>query len=303
MPEEALAGRVRALAREKGALILAHNYQIPEVQDAADFVGDSFELARKAAEARATLILFCGVRFMAETAAILNPDAVVLEPDRRAGCPLAVMLPVDDLRRLKEKHPDALVVSYVNSSAEVKAESDYCCTSGNAARVVGALPAEREIIFVPDISLGEYVRAKTGRDLILWQGYCPTHHRITAEAVREARERHPKAKVVVHPECTPDVTALADEVASTSGIMRYIGETPYEEYVIGTENGMLHRLEREFPAKKVYQVTSLAICPNMKLNTLEKMLWSLEDMKHRVTVPEETAGKARIALERMLTLV
>jgi len=303
MPEEALAGRVRALAREKGALILAHNYQIPEVQDAADFVGDSFELARKAAEARATLILFCGVRFMAETAAILNPDAVVLEPDRRAGCPLAVMLPVDDLRRLKQKHPDALVVSYVNSSAEVKAESDYCCTSGNAARVVGALPAEREIIFVPDISLGEYVRAKTGRDLILWQGYCPTHHRITAEAVREARERHPKAKVVVHPECTPDVTALADEVASTSGIMRYIGETPYEEYVIGTENGMLHRLEREFPAKKVYQVTSLAICPNMKLNTLEKMLWSLEDMKHRVTVPEETAGKARIALERMLTLV
>jgi len=303
MPEEALAGRVRALAREKGALILAHNYQMPEVQDAADFVGDSLELARKAAEARATLILFCGVRFMAETAAILNPDALVLEPDQRAGCPMADMLPVDGLRKLKEKHPDALVVSYVNSSAKVKAESDYCCTSGNAARVVGALPAEREIIFVPDVSLGEYVLAKTGRDLILWQGYCPTHHRITAEAVREARERHPKAKVVVHPECTPDVTALADEVASTSGIMRYVGETPYEEYVIGTENGMLHRLEREFPGKKVYQVTSLAICPNMKLNTLEKMLWSLEDMKYRVTVPVDTAGRARIALERMLTLV
>jgi len=302
MSEDALSERVRSLAAEKGALILAHNYQTGEVQDVADFVGDSLELARKAAEAKAKLILFCGVRFMAETAMILNPDATVLEPDPHAGCPLADMLPVEGLRELKEKHPDALVVSYVNSSAEVKAESDYCCTSGNAVKMVTSLPEEREIIFVPDMSLGQYVQEKTGRELILWEGYCPTHHRITAEAVRQARERHPDAKLVVHPECTPDVTALADDVASTSGIMRYVGETSYEEYIIGTENGMLHRLGREFPDKKLYHVTGLAICPNMKLNTLEKMLWSLEDMKYEVTVPEETARKARLALERMLTL-
>ena len=302
MPEGSLSERVRRLAGERGALILAHNYQIGEVQDVADFVGDSLELARKAAEAKAKLILFCGVRFMAETAHILSPDATVLEPDPHAGCPMADMLPVEALRDVKEKHPDAIVVSYVNSSAEVKAESDYCCTSGNAVKVVKSLPEDREIIFVPDKSLGQYVQEKTGRDLILWQGYCPTHHRMTAEALREARERNPDAKVVVHPECTPDVTALADEVASTSGIMRYVGETPYEEYIIGTENGMLHRLGKECPDKKLYHVTGLAVCPNMKLNTLEKMLWSLEDMKYEVAVPQETARKARLALERMLTL-
>lgn len=303
MKTQTLAERVRSLAREKNALILAHNYQLGEVQDAADFVGDSLQLARKAAEVKADLILFCGVRFMAESAKILSPEATVLEPDPNAGCPMADMLPVEGLRDLKARHPGAVVVTYVNSSAEVKAESDYCCTSGNALKVVSALPADKEIIFVPDASLGQYVMERTGRQLILWQGYCPTHHRITAADVRKAQKRHPNAKVVVHPECTPDVIALADEVASTAGIMRYAKETPCDEFIVGTENGMLHRLGRECPGKKFHHVSSRAVCPNMKLNTLEKMLWSLEDGKYVVSVPEKIAEKARLALRRMLTLV
>lgn len=303
MATEALAEKVRALAAKKGALILAHNYQIGEVQDVADFVGDSLELAQKAAKAAADLIVFCGVRFMAETAKILNPEATVLEPDPQAGCPLADMLTAEELRAIKAEHPGALVVTYVNSSAEVKAESDYCCTSGNAKKLVASLPAEREIIFVPDKSLGQYVASQLGREMMFCEGYCPTHHRITAETIREAEKAHPAAKVVVHPECTPDVTALADEVASTAGILRYIGETPYEEYIVGTENGMLHRIGREFPGKRCWQVTGRAVCPNMKLNTLEKVAWALEEMKYALEVDEETAGKARLALERMLEVV
>ena len=303
MSAEDLAGRVRNLARQRGALILAHNYQLGEVQDVADFVGDSLELARKAAEARAKLILFCGVHFMAETAKLLNPSATVLEPDPNAGCPLACMLNARQLRGLKAAHPGALVVTYVNSSADVKAESDVCCTSGNALKVVGAQPRDREIIFVPDKSLGTWVASKLGRELILWDGYCPTHHRITADFVRQARAEHPDAKVVVHPECTPDVTAIADEVASTSGILRYVASTPYKEYVIGTEVGLLHRLRKLHPDKRFYHVTPFADCPNMKLNTLEKLLWSLEDMEYKVTVLRDVAAKARKALDRMLEYV
>jgi len=303
MPPEGLADKVRALAREKGALVLAHNYQLGEVQDVADFVGDSLELARKASQVRADLILFCGVHFMAETAKILNPDARVLEPDPNAGCPMANMLNARQLRNLKGRHPLAVVVTYVNSSAEVKAETDVCCTSGNALKVVSGIPRDRDIIFVPDKSLGAYVSAKLDRPLIFWDGYCPTHHRITAEAVLQARREHPSAKVVVHPECTPDVTALADEVASTSGILRYASETPYAEYIIGTEIGMLHRLNKENPGKFFYPVTRFADCPNMKLNTLDKLLWSLEDGEFEVTVSEPTASRAKKALDRMLEFV
>ena len=303
MPPEGLADKVRALAREKGALVLAHNYQLGEVQDVADFVGDSLELARKASQVRADLILFCGVHFMAETAKILNPDARVLEPDPNAGCPMANMLNARQLRNLKGRHPLAVVVTYVNSSAEVKAETDVCCTSGNALKVVSGIPRDRDIIFVPDKSLGAYVSAKLDRPLIFWDGYCPTHHRITAEAVLQARREHPSAKVVVHPECTPDVTALADEVASTSGILRYASETPYAEYIIGTEIGMLHRLKKENPGKFFYPVTRFADCPNMKLNTLDKLLWSLEDGEFEVTVSEPTASRAKKALDRMLGFV
>jgi len=303
MPPEGLADKVRALAREKGALVLAHNYQLGEVQDVADFVGDSLELARKASQVRADLILFCGVHFMAETAKILNPDARVLEPDPNAGCPMANMLNARQLRNLKGRHPLAVVVTYVNSSAEVKAETDVCCTSGNALKVVSGIPRDRDIIFVPDKSLGAYVSAKLDRPLIFWDGYCPTHHRITAEAVLQARREHPSAKVVVHPECTPDVTALADEVASTSGILRYASETSYAEYIIGTEIGMLHRLNKENPGKFFYPVTRFADCPNMKLNTLDKLLWSLEDGEFEVTVSEPTASRAKKALDRMLGFV
>lgn len=303
MSGEGLHGKVRDLARRRGALILAHNYQLGEVQDAADFVGDSLELARKAAEARADLILFCGVRFMAETAKILSPQATVLMPDEHAGCPMANMVTARQLRALKAEHPGAVVVTYVNSTADVKAESDVCCTSGNAVKVVSGIPADKEIIFIPDKSLGKYVEEKTGRRMTLYDGYCPTHHRITAEFIREARKNHPDAKVVVHPECTPDVTALADEVTSTAGILKYVGETPYREYIIGTENGMLHRLGKEFPDKVFHQVTQFADCPNMKLNTLEKLLWSLEDDEYKVTVPDDIAAKARKALDRMLEYI
>ncbi len=296
------AEKVRALARARGAILLVHNYQIGEVQDVADFVGDSLELAQKAAGAKAGLIVFCGVHFMAETAKIVNPAAKVLEPEPKAGCPLADMLTAAQLGGLKKEHPGALVVTYVNSSAEVKAESDYCCTSGNALKVVSAIPAGKEIIFVPDKSLGTWVSQKLGREMIFWDGYCPTHHRITAAFVEEASAKHPGAKVVVHPECTPDVTEIADEVASTSGILRYVKETSDEEYIIGTENGMLHRLAKETPGKKFYEVTRLAVCPNMKLTTLESVTRSLEEMVYEVEVDDETAAGARRSLERMLEL-
>lgn len=303
MTTEEISQKVRTIAQSKGALLLAHNYQIGEVQDVADFVGDSLELARKAAASNARLIVFCGVRFMAETAKILNPSATVLEPAPNAGCPLADMLTAEQLIALKREHPNALVVTYVNSSAEVKAESDYCCTSGNAVKVVAALPPDREVIFGPDQSLGQFVSGKLGRKLILWRGYCPTHHRITVDAINEARRAHPGAKVVVHPECTPDVTGVADEVASTAGILRWAAETPYDEYIIGTENGMLHRLAKELPEKRFYPVSSLITCPNMKLNTLEKVLRSLETGQYEVDVPDKVAQAARLALGRMVELV
>ncbi len=303
MSPDDLGVKVRTLAAERGAVILAHNYQLAEVQDAADFVGDSLELARKASQAKARLILFCGVHFMAETAKILNPDATVLVPDPNAGCPMANMVTVRQLRRLKEAHPGAVVVTYVNSSAAVKAESDVCCTSGNAVKVVAAIPRDREIIFVPDKSLGAYVERELGREMILYEGFCPTHHRITAEFVARAKAEHPNAKVVVHPECTADVQALADVVASTAGMLRYVASSPDSEFIVGTENGMLHRLRRDFPEKTFHMVTHFADCPNMKLNTLEKMLWSLEDLQHEVTVPADTAAKARRALDRMLEYV
>ncbi len=303
MMDEALLTRLRELKAARNAVILAHNYQRPEVQDAADYVGDSLELARTAARLDGPeVILFCGVDFMAETAAVLCPDKKVLVPDPRAGCPMANMLSVRELRGLKEKHPEALVVCYVNSSAQIKAESTICCTSANAVRVLQSLPADKEIIFVPDRSLGEYASKESGREVILWPGYCPTHHRILAKDVERAKEERPGALVVVHPECTSDVIALADKVASTSGILAFCRESDAKEFIIGTENGMLHRLGKENPEKRFYPASALADCPNMKLNTLEKMVWSLEDMAYEFSVPAEVAGRARETIERMLRL-
>ncbi len=297
-----LLERLSQLKRERGAIILAHNYQRPEVQDAADFVGDSLGLSRRAAATDAAVILFCGVDFMAETAAILCPDRKVLVPDIHAGCPLANMITLRELQEWKEKHPDGPVVCYVNSSAEIKAESDVCCTSANAVAVLNSLPPDREILFVPDQSLGDYAAKRSGRNVTLWPGYCPTHHRILTEHIERAKAEHPQAEVVVHPECTADVIALADHVTSTSGMLRVCSESGAGEFIIGTEIGLLHRLRKENPDKKFYPATPLADCPNMKLNTLEKMVWSLEDMQCEIDVPEPIANGARRAIERMLEI-
>ena len=294
--------QIRALARERRAVILAHNYQRPEVQDIADFVGDSLGLSQQAARTEAEVIVFCGVHFMAETAAILCPDKTVLLPDENAGCPMANMITLRELQRARREHPDAAVVCYVNSTAAVKAESDVCCTSSNAVEVVASFPRERKILFVPDASLGRYVERQLGRKMILWPGYCPTHHRIVPEQIIELKKQYPDAKVVVHPECTEDVLDLADHIASTSGILKYCRESDVKTFLIGTELGILHRLKKDSPQKTFIILTRFADCPNMKLVTLEKILWSLEDMAPRVMVPEPTASRARQAIERMLAL-
>jgi quinolinate synthase len=299
---ETLSAEIRELAREKEAVILAHNYQVPEVQDVADFVGDSLGLSLEAQKASARRIVFCGVHFMAESAKVLNPDKRVFLPHIAAGCSLADSITAESLEDWRARYPNHAVVTYINSSAEVKALSDICCTSANAAKVVASIPRDRPVLFIPDQSLGHYVAQQLGRELILWPGYCPTHHRILARDVRELKREHPQAKVVVHPECTSDVIALADAVASTSGILRYARESPAREFIIGTEVALLHRLRKENPAKTFYPASLLADCPNMKLNTIEKMVWSLEDMVYRVAVPPDIADRARKAIDRMLEI-
>ena len=298
-----LVERIKRLRGERGAFILAHNYQLPEVQDIADFVGDSLAMAREAAKVRSRVILLAGVHFMAETAKLLNPDRIVLEPDPNAGCPMADMVTPRELAEAKRRHPDAAVVAYVNSSAAVKAMSDVCCTSANAVRVVESFPKDRPILFVPDQCLGDYVAQKTGRtNVILWPGFCPTHHRILAQHVEERRRERPDAEVCAHPECTREVRALADFLGSTGQIIRHVAESPRKAFIIATELGVCHTLRRRNPGKTIVEVTHLADCANMKLNTLEKILWSLEDMQFAVTVPEEVAVAARQAIERMLAV-
>ncbi len=294
-----LLERISALKKERNAVILVHNYQLGEVQDIADFVGDSLELSQNAAKTGADVIVFCGVHFMAETASIICPDKVVLLPDITAGCPMANMITAESLRAKKKEHPQAVVVCYINSSAEVKAESDICCTSANAVEVVESLNA-REILFIPDQYLGHYVSARTGKKMILWPGFCPTHVRIKPERIKELRQEYPQAKVVVHPECTPEVIALADEVTSTSGMCRYARRDDVREMVVGTEVGLIHRLRKENPGKKFIPVSEQAVCPNMKLITLEKVLWSLEEMGPEVKVPDGIRLRAIAAVDKML---
>ncbi|NOX96819.1 MAG: quinolinate synthase NadA [Nitrospirae bacterium] len=304
MPEEYQDDRfyidkINRLRKEKKAIILAHNYQRGEVQDIADFNGDSLELSRKAAKTEAEVIVFCGVKFMAESAAILSPDKVVLIPVPEAGCPLADMITVEALRAKKKEYPEAAVICYVNSSAEVKAESDICCTSTNALQVVNSLKEER-IIFVPDENLGRYVVTQTDKELIFWKGFCPTHYRVLPEDIIKAKERHPRAKVVVHPECRLDVIMLADEVLSTGGIVKYAQDVGVKEFIVGTEMGLVYRLQKENPRKRFYLATEKLICPNMKLTTLEKVANALEKTEHRVIVPEEIRLRAKQSLDRML---
>jgi len=302
MPNATLEERLQELKRQRNAVILAHNYQRGEVQDAADYTGDSLGLSQQAAATDADVILFCGVHFMAETAAILCPDKTVLIPDPCAGCPMANMITARELLEAKAKHPDAVVVTYVNSTAEIKALSDLCCTSANAVKVVASIPAGRQVLFVPDQSLGGYVAKQLGRELILWPGYCPTHHRIRAKDVLDLKARHPDAVFICHPECTTDVVDLADAVTSTSGMIKWCRDTDAATIIVGTEIGLLHRLRKDSPAKTFLPVSDLADCPNMKLNTIEKMVWALEDMQFPVTVPPAVAAAARHSIDRMLEL-
>jgi len=299
--EAGLIERIRILRDRRRAVILAHNYQLSEVQDIADFVGDSLELSQQAAGTDAGVIVFCGVHFMAETAAILSPNKAVLLPDVHAGCPMADMITAERLREKKQEHHHAVVVCYVNSSAEVKAESDICCTSANAVAVIESLDAE-EILFIPDQYLGHYVSTRTGKKMILWPGFCPTHARITADRVGELKKENPKAKLVVHPECRPEVIALADEVLSTGGMCRYAQRDDVGEMIVGTEMGIIHRLRKENPGKRFIPISEQAICPNMKSITLEKVLWSLEEMEPEVKVPEDIRLRAKEAVDKMLKI-
>ena len=299
---DSIIEKISELKKKHNAVILAHNYQRGEIQDVADFVGDSLGLSQQAAKTDADLIVFCGVHFMAETAALLSPDKTVIMPDEHAGCPMASMITARELREKKKLYPNAKVVCYVNTTAAVKAESDICCTSSNAVKIVSSIPEDEDIIFVPDKSLGAYVSSCLDREMMYWEGYCPTHHRILADQIVKMKLEHPDAEVVVHPECTPDVIALADHVASTTGILNYAKSSNSKEFVIGTEIGILHRMKKENPDKTFMPVTPLSDCPNMKLNTLEKLLWSLEDIQFVVTVPEEIAVEARKAIQRMLDL-
>ena len=296
-----LINKILQLKKQRNAIILAHNYQPGEVQDIADFVGDSLELSQKAARTDAEVIIFCGVHFMAETASILCPDKAVLLPDINAGCPMANMVTAEKLIKKKQEFPNATVVCYINSSAEVKAESDICCTSANAVKVIESLDA-REILFVPDQYLGHYISTKTDKEMILWPGFCPTHVRIQAEDISRLKGKYPQSKAVVHPECRPEVIALADEVLSTGGMFRFAQETDAREIIVGTETGIIHRLKKENPGKKFIPASEKAVCPNMKLITLEKVLWSLEDMALEVRVPEEVRLKAKVAVDRMLEI-
>lgn len=293
--------RIQELKKERNAIILAHNYQNPEIQDVADFCGDSLGLSRQAAQTDADVIVFCGVSFMAETAKILSPQKTVILPEKMAGCPMADMIDADELRQLKAQHPGAKVVCYVNSSAEVKAESDSCCTSANAVKVVEAM-GPGEIIFVPDRNLGSWVAKQLGRDLILWDGYCLTHHRLRPQDVEAARNLHPDAPVLVHPECRPEVVEVADAVESTEGMIRFAKQTPAQEILVGTEMGMIHRLEREAPQKKFFLIHPGLICPNMKMTTLDKLLSSLSTLSPQIEVPEGIRVRAKQALDRMLAL-
>jgi quinolinate synthase len=294
--------KINVLKEQRKAIILAHNYQPPEIQDMADVCGDSLGLSRRAAETDAEVIVFCGVRFMAETAAILSPDKVVLLPEKQAGCPMADMITVEQLRQQKTEYPDALVVCYVNSTAEVKAESDYCCTSANAVELVDSLPTDRQILFVPDQNLGRFVIEKTGRDIVLWPGYCRSHVLISEDKLKETKAAFPDAVVMAHPECTDPIKASADQVLSTGQMLKYVKTSAAKCFIVATEVGIIHALKKENPRASYVPASDKAWCENMKKISLEKVLWSLEDMKYQVSVPKDTAGKARQALDRMIAV-
>jgi len=298
-----LLKKIQQLKSKRRAVILAHNYQPAEIQDLADFTGDSLALSVQAAETNADVVVFCGVKFMAETAAILSPQKTVLLPDPNAGCPLADMITAKQLRELKQKHPDALVVCYVNSTAEVKAESDYCCTSANAVELVDSLPADKQIIFVPDRHLGRFTAEKNNRDLVLWPGYCHVHVVITEDDIKNAKEKYPDAIVMAHPECTEPVKQLCDRILSTGQMLKCVAKENAKQYIVATEIGIIHSLKKQNPQVEFFPASDRAVCPNMKKITLDKVINSLENMQYKVIVPDDIRIKAKKSLDRMIEVL
>ena len=300
---EQLIEQIKKLKAERGAVILAHNYQPGEIQDLADFTGDSLGLSIQASQTDADVIVFCGVRFMAETAAILSPEKTVLLPEKSAGCPMADMITAEQLRQLKKENPDALVVCYVNSTAEVKAESDYCCTSANAVEVVNSLPEDKKILFVPDQHLGQFVAERTGRTLVLWPGYCTTHVLISVDDIKAARAKYPDAVVMTHPECTEPVKEASDELLSTGQMLKFASKSRAKRFIIATELGIIHTLKKQNPETEFFTASERAICPNMKKITLDKVISSLQEMQYKVVVPKAIRTKAQKSLDRMVEIL
>ena len=301
-PEKNLVKDILAWKKKREAVILAHVYQPGEIQDIADFTGDSLFLSQQAAKTKAKVILFCGVRFMAETASILSPEKIVLLPEVKAGCPLADMAPAEKVKSKIKELPEAVVISYVNSSATVKSLSDYCCTSANAVQIARSIPAEKDILFIPDMNLADFTAKKSKRKIIPWQGFCPTHHLLTRDDVIKAKKLHPHALLLVHPECRPEVCNLADYIGSTRGIIEFASNNPAKEYIIGTELGIFHPLKKNNPNKQFFPASEDMICQNMKLITLEKVLHSLKKLEPRIIVPEDIRKKSLKALNRMIEI-
>ncbi len=294
--------RIKRLLKEKNAILLAHNYQRPEVQDIADLCGDSLELSIKASQTDADVIVFCGVHFMAETASVLSPQKTVLLPDATAGCPMADMITAKALKEEKEKNPGRVVVSYVNTTADVKAESDMCCTSANAVKVAESIEKDKEIFMTPDRNLAQYTIKMTGRNISYWDGYCPIHNGLKAEQVKKVKAENPDALFLAHPECPPEILELADEIMSTSGMIRFAGESPCKKFIIGTETGILYPISKAHPDKTFIPADPNMVCADMKKTTLENIVTALEEMKTEVKVPEEIAIPAKKAVEKMLAV-
>lgn len=300
MNKQELIDNIAELKKQRNAVIVAHNYQIDDVQEIADIVGDSFALSRYCASSPYEVIVFCGVHFMAESAKLLSPGKTVLLPEIDAGCPMAEMVTAEALRKEKKKYPNAAVVCYINSTAEVKAESDICCTSSNAVKVIRSIEQE-EIIFVPDCNLGSYVaKMVPEKRIILWKGFCATHHRIKSDDVKKVKELHPDAMLLVHPECKPEVVALADFAGSTKQIIDYAASSKAVKFIIGTEMGVLYKLKKDNPEKQFYLLSPGLVCPNMKKTTLQSIYEALRDMKNSIVLEEKLRLRARMPLDRML---
>jgi quinolinate synthase len=302
MNTQEISNRIHELKIQRKAIILAHNYQPSDIQEIADMMGDSLELSRKAAETDAEVIVFCGVAFMAETAAILNPGKTVLLPHRTAGCPMADMITPEDMKAIQKEHPGVPIITYVNSTAAVKAESTVCCTSANAIKVVQSFKDDKTVYMAPDQNLAMYAAGHTDKQVFYWKGYCPIHHNLSSEQVQQTRDEHPEALFIAHPECRPEILKMADLVTSTSGMLKFVRESEHQSFIIGTEEGIIHPMRKASPGKKFYPAARGLVCPDMKKTTLDDVVRSLETLEPRITVPEEIRVRALSAVERMLAI-